>query len=247
MIYIVRALSFTLMLAIFLPAHAFDFAKREILGFSSDGNYFAFEQYGTQDGSGYAYSDIFIIDTRTDKWVKGSPYRYLLKDGVEEISMQEGVEKARAINRAAAKDALAVITEPGIIAASNRADENLSQRDVISIRPKSFWLPDDIQVMTFRVENIALKPDSSCLGFTSDDTFYGFKLTRSGVDGIPIIMHQDKAIPKSRWCPLGYEPADVVVHISDKGKYSVAVLVRMARIGFEGSDRRFIAITGALN
>ena len=46
-------------------ALAGDFANLNVLGFSSDGNIFAFEQYGVQDGSGFPYADRFYIDTNT--------------------------------------------------------------------------------------------------------------------------------------------------------------------------------------
>ena len=56
-----------------IAAQAGDFADRALLGFSPDGRYFALEEYGIQDGSGYPYSNIFLIDTTTDEWVTGTP------------------------------------------------------------------------------------------------------------------------------------------------------------------------------
>ncbi len=54
--------------------YAGDFAKREIHGFSIDGQLFAFEEYGVQDGSGFPYSTIYVIDTSTDQWTANSPF-----------------------------------------------------------------------------------------------------------------------------------------------------------------------------
>ena len=56
-------------------ARAGDAAARRIIGFSPDGNYFAFEQYGTLDAGASAsgWSEIDIIDTRTDQFVGGKP------------------------------------------------------------------------------------------------------------------------------------------------------------------------------
>ncbi|WP_287092263.1 hypothetical protein [Mesorhizobium sp.] len=47
------------------------------IGFSPDGTYFAFEQYGTLDAgaSNSGWSEIDIIDTRTDEFVGGKPIR----------------------------------------------------------------------------------------------------------------------------------------------------------------------------
>jgi predicted secreted protein len=59
------------------PAFAADGAQSHAIGFSPDGKYFAFEQYGIQDGSGFAFSDIFVLDIAADSWVKGTPVRVL--------------------------------------------------------------------------------------------------------------------------------------------------------------------------
>jgi len=59
---------------------AADASDRAIIGFSKDGSHFAFEEYGMQDGSGFPYADIYIINLKTDKWVKGSPIRVLVRD-----------------------------------------------------------------------------------------------------------------------------------------------------------------------
>ena len=56
-------------------AMAGDYAQREILGFSPDGHTFAFEEYGVQDGSGFPYSNIYVVDTSDDSWVAGTPIR----------------------------------------------------------------------------------------------------------------------------------------------------------------------------
>lgn len=229
------------------PAHALDFAKREIIGFSADGNFFAFEQYGSQDGSGFAYSDIFIIDTRTDEWTPGSPYRYLLKDEEETMTLLESIAIARRINRTSAKDALSIISDPGIVAATNMADESVSDRYRIVIEPKSFFLPDNIKRMEFHIEKMNLPPPQTCLDYGLGSNFSGFWLLRTGSANSLITMHKDKNIPKSRKCPLDYAPSDVVMHITGDGKFTVAVLIRMQHLGFEGPDRRFLAVTGSLN
>ena len=62
------------------PAFAGDAAQFQPLGFSEDGRYFAFEEYGIQDGSGFPYANITILDTAADKWAAGSPFRIRLED-----------------------------------------------------------------------------------------------------------------------------------------------------------------------
>ena len=57
---------FSLALVVFLicitTARAGDFANLNFIGFSKDGRYLAFEEYGIQDGSGWAYSNFYFVD-----------------------------------------------------------------------------------------------------------------------------------------------------------------------------------------
>ena len=62
------------------PASAGDFAERHIFGFSPDGSHFAFEEYGVQDGSGFPYSNIYIVDVANDSWLPGTPLRVRIDD-----------------------------------------------------------------------------------------------------------------------------------------------------------------------
>ena len=56
-------------------AQAGDASARRVIGFSPDGAYFAFEQFGTLDRTDThsGWSEIAIIDTRTDAPAPGAP------------------------------------------------------------------------------------------------------------------------------------------------------------------------------
>ena len=233
----------TLMCALTIHGHAGDYADREIIGFSADGNLFAFEQFGVQDGSGFAYAEIFLIDTRTDSWVDGSPYRVLLRDEFSKIA------DARSKAREMAGAALGPITDRGIIAATNRPDENISNPYIISVKPRSFILPNDQQKMDFRIDLIELQTPDNCKNLVGDTDITGYRLTRtSGREQQgSVTLHEDKSIPISRGCPLDYQPADVVFHYSQQGKYTVVILIRIESFGFEGRDGRFLAVSAPLN
>src|SRR4051794_38905355 len=64
-----------------LPALSVDRALIELLGYSPDGRYFAFEEYGLHDGSGAPYSDITIIDLNADQTQR---FAYFGENGVED-------------------------------------------------------------------------------------------------------------------------------------------------------------------
>ncbi|RUV10776.1 DUF2259 domain-containing protein, partial [Mesorhizobium sp. M5C.F.Ca.IN.020.32.2.1] len=56
-ILVLFAVSLLAQFATSLDAQAGDVAELEILGFTSDGGAFAFEEYGVQDGSGFPYAN----------------------------------------------------------------------------------------------------------------------------------------------------------------------------------------------
>ncbi|WIW53885.1 DUF2259 domain-containing protein [Mesorhizobium mediterraneum] len=93
------------LLTVASAARAGDAAARRIIGFSPDGNYFAFEQYGTLDVgvSDSGWSEIDIIDTRTAEFVGGKPIHIV--DESEEATLT--LEQARAQAAAQAAPLLA--------------------------------------------------------------------------------------------------------------------------------------------
>src|SRR5690606_31950758 len=96
-----------------LPARAADSAVLDIIGYSDTFRYFAFEQYGIQDGSGFPYSDIFLVDLVRDGFVVGAPFRARIdEDGA-------GIEAARTTAEDRARPALDEygIENPGRIVA----------------------------------------------------------------------------------------------------------------------------------
>ena len=57
------------------PAQAFDILALKVLGFSPDGRYFAFMQYGPQWDAGKLFAETYVIDASTDRYVQGAPVR----------------------------------------------------------------------------------------------------------------------------------------------------------------------------
>lgn len=218
------------------PAIAADAAKRHVFGFSPDGKYFAFEQYGVQDGTGYPYSDVFLIDIETDTWVKGTPARQLIKQsGVS-------VKKAREMARVRAQPylwRLNVGTRGKHVVNDPTAEADAAARFI------AFTIPDEesafgLGKVRLRLTEVAL-PLESCA--TVDEPTRGFVLVLEDETGQPIrILEEDTEIPKSRGCPIHYGISDVLVMPRRGTGPALIVIISIYRFGFEGLDRRFIAI-----
>lgn len=226
------------------PAQAGDTSALHLLGFSKNGDFFAFEQYGIQDGSGFPYSEIFVVDVIGDSWVSPSPFR-LRKD--VEAGLGDAADSAlthtRSENRLAAQPLLqdkAIAGKGETVGFNPRTELTSDPHKMIVAARDSFRLGDDPVDLT--LSEYAL-PDAECQGYGADTK--GFRLTLVH-KGVTRILNEDKAVPKSRKCPLAYRIERFVTHFPAEAPPVFAVLIQMDSLGFEGPDRRYLAITGRL-
>jgi len=223
-------------LSLTTTATAGDYAERRIIGFSDQGRHFAFEQFGRQDGSGFAYAEIIVIDIEADDWVAGTPVRVLLRDETAGIAYA----RAKAAEQAAGTLKQLGIWHPGELLASNPPAEIGRDPLKVSVNAR-FPLPGEAQELTFALQQFPLSA-TSCAGF-SNQPIKGFRLQMTKGAAKPLILHEDTSIPKSRHCPLGYAISDVARFVAPNRSTTYALLVSVLRVGFEGPDRRFIAVT----
>lgn len=221
------------------PALAGDAAQFAALGFSDDGRYFAYEEFGVQDGSGFPYSNIFILDVTEDEWVGGSPFRVRIDDE------QPGLATVRAKSAEAAAPAIAKlqITEPAVLAAMHGDAEPVADRKVIKFGTPGFGLaePDDTATLT-----LTTFPSTSTVRCVEDFSFeppVGFALTFAPSDRMATQMHRDETVPASRNCTVDYQLSAVVAPFNWAWRNLTPVaIVSVFSHGFEGPDRRFIAV-----
>ena len=215
-------------------ASAGDYADREIIGFSPDGATFAFEEYGVEDGAGFPYSNTYVIDVAADNWVPGTPIR--LRDEDE----SRLVSDLRIEARDKASDVLEQynIAVPGAVVASNPATETSADPHRVTFIPRLIVPPSGAGMSLELAETEMPAADCPDVG----QPFKGYTLTLTGSGG-PQVLHVDTQIPKTRRCPIGYAISDVVTYYPDAGDPAIAVIVSVYSIGFEGPDRRFLAVT----
>lgn len=236
-----RHLNLIIMSLIFLTgligtAKAGDVADRDILGFSPDGVYFAFEEYGVQDGSGFPYSNIYISQTRNNSWIKNSPIRVLVEDEAKPV------DDAREIALAQAKPLLdkLKITKRGSVLASNPATE--IDRDPLNVTvapgPQPF-LKNHSLTFKLNAEKIETK---RCADYGEESQMgYALSVQRKGEKVKE--LHKDKRIPTSRGCPKSYAISDIVRYEpeGDTKESVYIVILQVFSYGFEGDDGRYLA------
>lgn len=222
---------------VFTTAAAFasDTAQRNILGFSPDGTWFAFEEYGISDGSGAPYANIFVLNLDQDKWAKGTPVRISFGEKVAPVSAarEKAMAKAKPILEKLS------IGEPGLLLASNPVTQiSTNPRRVDFYRNRNLATPAN--KLSYVLKELDFPENPTCKSFGIDEKGFSLSLTKAGS---PLTqVYKDKNIPSSRRCPKSYSISDVIEFNTSSGPTRHVVLVHMFVIGFEGADSRFLAV-----
>lgn len=222
------------------PALAGDRALLDVLGYSADGGHFAFEEYGIQDGSGFAYSIIYIVDLKTDSWVKGTPYRAQAPEDKPDMALAD--VRAQARERAKADlDAVGIANPAQTLVligdgAVEETGKTLRFAEPVCCGPAA--ISETIQTLT--LESFPAKSDGfDCEGLTGSAALgYALSLEK---DGTTRELHRDKdTLPMSRGCPMDYRLFAVFQPFNQSG-HRVAIIASFP-FGFEGPSRRFLAV-----
>ncbi len=245
--------AFSLLLTAASPASAGDAAARHVLGFSPDGTSFAFEQYSTLYDSTEQVLELQIIDTRTDSFVKGTPFRIETKDDDE-----REMNVLRAELKAKAKPLLdkLKISETGTRIPGKPSME-LDEIGIYQMTQEPLAKTQAITLPDGRKAALAIKETAlgkaSCYGAGGRGTFgdvivAGLTLTLAFEDGEPLVLQADKRLPRSRRCVTEYGIAEVYLHKAPDGTQTLAVLLETvdAHQFHAGPNRRFLAVTKRL-
>lgn len=211
-------------------ALAADAADRAIIGFSGDGRFFAFEEFGIQDGSGFPYANIYVIDLETDRWVEGSPVRVLKRE--DNGSLYEA--RRQALNEAAPIIDKYGTIQPARLLASNAVGEEVTDPHTMVF--KRFHNVSTLWTVKLTHVDVPVPPHCQSL-----PTVKGFALSVQVDDKEPAEVYRDTEMPESRGCPESYRLADVISFgEAETGK--AVVLIHRLTFGFEGRDARFLAV-----
>jgi len=233
-------LALLLGLVLLSVARAADVAGFRNLGFSPDGRHFAFMEYGVQDGSGFPYANIFIIDLAGNARA-GKPVRVLL---------HREASDARPAMKLALRRAAPQLKEMHI-------DPLLAGRELFhapateGLRPATrahfvLWrhqlgTPSETYVLQLSTYPL---PGGDCVPGTVESA-HGFALDVLSADtGMGWRLYADSKLPRSRarLCPTSYA-IDRVIHFRPaNGEARIVVIIRYGYFAFEGLDERYLAI-----
>ena len=226
------------LLALFsASAFAGDASTYQSLGFSDDGKYFAFVQYGIQDGSGFPYANAGVIDVAKNAFVV---QRNLVRE--------EGDPTPEQVRDTAVKELK--LSRYQISPGMNPGQDLLVRlpTDLSEYKDNIFALNDWSMAgsaagyprYSLLIEEKAVSPGDD--GWCTD--MGGAKLLKLSLASLDTsrklsrVLQEDRELPRSRACTLGYSVSRVT-----KFRDSYAVILRYRTPGFEGRDYRFLAVT----
>lgn len=239
----IASLTFCLLLS--SEAHAGRYAQRQILGFSPDGRYFAFEQYGRLDNiTELPYSEISVIRIGDNQPVPGTPIRKNLDEAAAGLGSGTFTKNLEIVRETAAKAAQTLlqtldIAPRGFHLASNPMTE--LGADPHHIRIDLMPLTGHATPITFTLDDYPLPPNETA-GQICDEPVMGFALTMQQADEPPLTIFKDAELPSDRGCVLTYAIADIFRLEESGSPYHYAALIRYERADIEGADTRFLAI-----
>jgi len=227
-----------------LPVVAGDRAQLNVIGYSKDTQYFAFEEYGVADGSGGAYDHLYVVDLAHDTYVAGSPFKI---DTDEDEGTGRPLADVRADVLKLAQPTLTkyAISTPAEVwaqvgdGAGKAADAKTLKWSIPNCcEPGS--TEDDVFSVTLKT--LPMKPTGECASAFDGATF-GFALSYVG-HGQTAEIHRDQSIPKSRGCPVDYRLYAVLSPFPDEGAGpgGRVAIVAAYPFDFEGPSRRFLAV-----
>jgi len=219
-----------LLLLLALPSLIFaaDAPDTAFYGFSPDGRYCAFENYGIHDGSGFAYSELHIIDTAKNSYAAKIS---TLEDDSGEKQCDELRRTLLSTNAQTLKRLGISPSNKGTVLFTNPAFDPQGGSERPEYLNKEFAFSDKKFTLTLTQID------------TGKEDPYGFGMNRmfklvlkSG--NREKILQQDTSLPKRREYAKSYRLSSAILY-----KNSLVVFVEYDKPGFEGYDRIKMAVS----
>lgn len=188
-----------------------------------------------QDGSGFAYSNYYFIDTVEDKYLPGTPIRVRVD---EEMSVKKIRQMARE-KAAPLIDKYALDDSPGVILAYNPVSEYDSNPHVVRYFG-NLSNPPRLGSYTLKLTEKEFPAPEECVNMIGVLTGFSLSFTEQDSQAVNKPLYADQSVPKSRNCPNSYRIGAIIGNSEIVAPQIAMVLV--ASYGFEGNDERWLAI-----
>jgi predicted secreted protein len=216
-------------------AHAGDASTYKALGYSRDNKLFAFAEVGTQDGSGFAYAKVSVVNVAANT---------ILQSVAVQGDENSEITETQALATALRKADLARIGITGKNMGTDllvRLPTDMSQY-TDSVFSLEYWAQGGASTIVPKFAVVIEEKDAEKTPLCDSES----KMIRVSIQGREmtdvktLVLQDDQKQPSSRQCSYGY----TVMGVNRNGQ-SLVVVIRYQRAGFEGPDYRYMVVTGA--
>lgn len=226
------------------PVRASDGATLNPIGFSADGRYFAFEQFGVNDPGGFPYWSVTVIDTEKNVQAPGSPAAVVIEDATRSILDA----RAQVKNASVALLKTSRITEPYTLLAANPNTQLVADRRRLSFERWYNSGGADPKTLAFanlryelEVADVTVPKPGTCDGTGGPYVGVELKIRNFETDKWKSI-YADDGLPRDRGCALSYEIAAVFARTGVNTTDNLVAVIGVYSDGFQGLDHRYFAI-----
>lgn len=237
------------------PVAASEAAHVNIIGFSEDGRYFVFEEFGLMAGSGSPFTNLYVIDLPANRWVPGTPLRHMIREGAitegDEYRILDDIRSMVIAEASTLLDKIDVTIPASVVFARGVGDLAKIPNHVTIRIPYSDRLLAEKPFTQFHLL-LEVIPAEDMFDTTvfehciAPPNGYRLTLLEPGVNAR--VLHEDQRVPRSRGCVHDYRLSHFLVpdwpscrpEVCSDGPLGVA-LISVFIEGFEGLSRRFIA------
>lgn len=234
-------------------AFAGDAAKLTHIGFSANGQNYAFMESGVHDGMGNAYARIRFVELASNKFAAPAVERIQTEDEMEIPGMDLASVEAEALKKS--EETLKKLEISSAVKGEvvlSRKLTDLAARKLTDFSFSIYPIIGGLGSPTYKLKLTQSKATPAAGSYCMDPALakkIKLELTNNQTKKTTVLQ-ADSSLPASRGCAHNYEIEDVVVIQPDQmsdAAAKVVVLVRIFTVGFEGEDVRYMAVSGSLN
>ncbi|VAW22433.1 hypothetical protein MNBD_ALPHA12-600 [hydrothermal vent metagenome] len=218
-------------------ASASDNSQFVPIGYSPDGRFFSYEEYGASEKSRLAYSHIYVIDLVQNKWILGTPVMYMALRPSETLN---DVRKRTATQAEMILSDLDISVPAQIIAMIGDGELEVDRSKLL------FGVPDKgtegtiVGNYLLELKSFEAAAASPCWQWFGKKPL-GFSVTMENFGGT-LEIYKDGVLPRSRGCPFEYRFSAVIMPFGASDISNSLVMLAAFTYGLEEINKQYLAV-----
>jgi len=218
-------------------ASASDNSQFVPIGYSPDGRFFSYEDYGMSEKYQLSYSHIYVIDLVQDKWVLGTPVMYMALRPSETLA---DVRKRAAGKAEMVLNDLEINVPAQIVAMIGEGELGADRKQLLFGVPPRGVGDSIVGKYSLTLKSFETAAASPCWQWFGKKPL-GFGVTMENFGGT-LEIYKDGVLSRSRGCPFQYGFSAVIMPFGATDISSFVVMIAAFGNGLEEVDKQYLAV-----